>query len=296
MGLAAVVHYLTLVIDYILYGKSRRNHLAARAVVVKLASRQGQNGHAQRAQLVVDDLRIGAERTPEIGIQVVFGDILTTAGALHEQADGTVAEHPHAYVGKVKTCLQKVVKFGYARFLEHSLQHRGRLAVADEHTVVGGDGRIEPQAVAHHVGIGHGRQLLGSAYIYVAAYNHRMDIVGREAHQTLIQRKLQVEQRLRKALSALPSEHGNGCKYLTRRSIRRQPAALASGMEQYAASGGKPVGEITTLTLCLMTLFEQPRGTAATAEFVSHRVICTKIFIAGQPRYVMKTAHKVGRK
>jgi hypothetical protein len=148
VGLAAVVHYLTLVIDYILYGKSRRNHLAARAVVVKLASRQGQNGHAQRAQLVVDDLRIGAERTPEIGIQVVFGDILTTAGALHEQADGTVAEHPHAYVGKVKTCLQKVVKFGYARFLEHSLQHRGRLAVADEHTVVGGDGRIEPQAAS----------------------------------------------------------------------------------------------------------------------------------------------------
>ncbi len=44
--LAPVVHYLPLVVDNVLYGLHRRNHLAARAEVVELTAGQRHHGHA----------------------------------------------------------------------------------------------------------------------------------------------------------------------------------------------------------------------------------------------------------
>ena len=75
--LAAVVHYLALVVDYVLYGQHRRNHLAARAEMVELAAWQWQHGHAERAQLGVVDDGVGAERAAELAVEVVANGVGT---------------------------------------------------------------------------------------------------------------------------------------------------------------------------------------------------------------------------
>ena len=77
----------------------------------------------------------------------------------------------------------------------------------------------EPQAIAHHVGIGDGLERLGSADVDIAADNHRAQTLGRLVHDALIEGHLQGEQVLRQALAALPSEHGNGREYLARRGV-----------------------------------------------------------------------------
>ena len=70
--------------------------------------------------------------------------------------------------------------------LQHLFENRGSAAVGDEYPVVLGYRGVEPQAIAHHVGIWHRRQLFGGADIHIAAHNHRVDIIRGERHQSLV--------------------------------------------------------------------------------------------------------------
>ena len=152
------------------------------------------------------------------------------------------------------------------RLLQHHLQHIGCTAVADKHTMILGDRGVEPQAVAHHVGIGNGAYALCCADIYVAADYHRGQPVGSLRHHSLIERQLQVEQGLCQPLSAFPAEHRNGCQYLATGGIRRQTAALSTGMQDNASLGCQPLVERQSTTADLSTgvcLLQQPCRTTA---------------------------------
>ena len=155
----------------------------------------------------------------------------------------------------------------HRRFLQHLLQHGGGLSVTDEDAVILGRRGGQPQPVAHHVGLRHGLQRLGGADIDVAADHHRMDIAGGHSHQPLVERQLQVEQRLTEPLPPLPAEHRDRHQYLARYSIRWQSATLSAGMNEDALFLAKPLGKFT-LNSSLFTfkgLLQQPRRATATA-------------------------------
>ena len=215
MGLAAAVHYLTLVVDDVLHGQCRRYHLATRSIVIELAAGQWKNLHTQRAQFVVGNLRIRAQSAAKFAVQIVLYDIVAALGTFHQQFDSTVAEQPHTDVCKVEMVLKQIVKCLHRRLLKHTLEHRRRAAVGNKDTMVGGHRRVEPQAIAHHIGIRHGRQLLGGTYIDVATHYHSVDALGRKIHQTLVERQLQVEQCLAESLASFPAEHRYGREYLS---------------------------------------------------------------------------------
>ena len=258
--LAVVVHDVALVVDHILDGHRRRDHLTRRAEVVERSSGQGYDGHGQLAQLRVVDGGMRTQRTTELGIEVVLlqerrspcGRNAGRSAALFQQLHGPVGEQPDADVGQVEMVLQQLRQLFRSRLLQHLLQHTGCPSVAHEDAVVPGDSGIEPQAVAHHVGIGYSIQPLCRTDVDIAADYHRGQPGGSLLHDALIERQLQVEQRLRKLLAALPPEHGYGGQYLAAGSIRRQPAALSAGMEDDAALALQPV----------FSLLQQPGSTS----------------------------------
>ena len=160
--LAVVVHDLALVAHDVLQAQGRRNHVARRTEMIELASRQRQDGYRELTQLGVVKLRVGAQTTSEVTVEVVVDGGLVEGGgwkvkpaSFHQQLDGTVAEQPHADVGEEEMVALQVVQLGNGGLLKHLLQHAGGVAVHQEHTVMGGYGGIEPQTVANDVGLGY---------------------------------------------------------------------------------------------------------------------------------------------
>ena len=224
--------------------------------MVELSSRQGHDGYRQLAQFFIIDGGVGAQRAAKLRVKVVFfkGELSgRTAGnsrALHEQLDRLVAQQPDADVRQVEMVFLQHCQLFHAGFLQHLLQHARRLTATDEDTMVLGDGGIEPQAIADHIGLGHLTQSLCGTDIHVATDNHGCQTIGCLFHDSFIERQLQVEQCLREALATLPTEHGDGRQYLAADSIRRQSAALSAGMQNDAPLTVQP---------CL-GLLQQPGG------------------------------------
>ena len=148
---------------------------------------------------------------------------------------------------------QQLAQRLYGRLLHHALKHRRSVALGHEHPVILGYFGAKPQSVAHDIGLGDGLQGLSGTYIDVAANNHCVHVGRRLAHYLLVKRHLQRQQILRKALSALPSEHGNGCQHLARRCVGGQSAALSAGMKQQPAVGGEPLVERHSVAMLTVT-------------------------------------------
>ncbi len=66
MGLAVAVHDLALVVDNVLHGEGRADHLASGAVVVELSARQGDYGYLELAQFRIGYTGIGAQGASEV--------------------------------------------------------------------------------------------------------------------------------------------------------------------------------------------------------------------------------------
>ena len=71
MGFQRVVHDLALVVHKVLNGQRRGQELMAGAKMIELAPRQGQDGHAQLAHLIVADGGMRAQATAKLAIEVV---------------------------------------------------------------------------------------------------------------------------------------------------------------------------------------------------------------------------------
>ena len=71
---------------------------------------------------------------------------------------GPVAEQPHADVGEIEVVALQLLQSVGAGLLQHLLQHLWRVPVGDEHPMIAGHAGIEPQPVAHHIGLRHWRQ------------------------------------------------------------------------------------------------------------------------------------------
>ena len=224
------MHNLALVVDEVLQRQRRADHLTTGAEVVELTARQGQYGHAELSQFRVVDERVGAQRTAELAIEVV----LAIAAFLHQQLHSPIGEQPHADVGQVVVVALQLIQRLDAGFLQHLFQHVGRLAATDEDAVVRGTRGVEPQSVAHHVGLGNGLQLSRGPYVDVAADHHRVDALRSHRHQPFVERQLQVKQRLVNALPALPAEHGYGHEHLSLYGIAWQAPALSASMYEDA--------------------------------------------------------------
>ena len=160
--------------------------------------------------------------------------------ALHEQADGTVAEEPDADVGEVEMILLQRLQLVDRRFLEHLLEDLRRALVGHEHAVVLGNVGTEPEAIADHVGLRYRRQGLRGADEHVATDHHGVETLWGFLHHLLEEGQLQREQVLRQTLAALPAEHGQGGEDFSGRGIGWQSAALTTGMQQDALLGGEP--------------------------------------------------------
>ena len=118
-----------------------------------------------------------------------------------------------------------------------------------------GNGGVEPQAIAYHISIGDGPDTLCSTDIHITTDNHRRQTLRSLLHHPFIERQLEVEQGLRQALSAFPTEHRNRRQYLATDGIRRQASALPTGMK-----------DDTTLTVQpFLSLLQCPCGTATRA-------------------------------
>lgn len=74
MRLNLKVHYFALVYHAVLYGKSRRNHFSACAVMMEFASRQWQYSDRQTIQFLIDDAGMIAKRLTEIGVHIIESD------------------------------------------------------------------------------------------------------------------------------------------------------------------------------------------------------------------------------
>ena len=164
---------------------------------------------------------------------------------------------------------------------------------------MGGRFGIEPQAVAHDIDIGNRLQRLGGAYKNIATDHHRAQALGRGFHHLLVERNLKREKILRKALSALPTKHGNRRENLSRRRIRRQPTTQAASVKQNSFLGGEPIGKRRAVDAGLQKgvgLLQQPSRSTARTEFLTDGVVRTKPFLTRMAGNVVKTLHKIGRK
>ena len=134
--------------------------------------------------------------------------------ALHEQAHGTVTEQPHSDISQIEMVVLQLLELTDGGFLQHTLQHLRRTAVADEDAMMAGHRGVEPDAIADDVGLRDWRQWLRGADEDIAADHHRVEPAGGRLHDVLIEGQLERQQVLRKSLSALPSEDGDGCQDL----------------------------------------------------------------------------------
>ena len=200
--------------------------------MIELAVLQWQYRHLQLADLSICGGRILAEGLAKVAIEVVVQYLASLAGTLaHEQVDGFVGKQPDAYVHKEQVAVHQLSQLLHRGLLKHEVEHLGRLPLGKEHTVVLGQGGVYPKSVAHHIGIGNLLQLactdINVARCYQSAETGRCGI-----HDALVQRQLQLQEVLAYALSALPTEYGNGGENLATGRIARQTTALASGMQQ----------------------------------------------------------------
>ena len=143
---------------------------------------------------------MGAQGTAELGVEVVFfdGELSRPGvlGAFHQQLDSAVAEQPDANIGQVEMVFQQFRQALSIRLLQHHLQHIRRTTVTDKNTVVLGNRGVEPQAIAHHIGIGDSANALCCADIHIATDYHGGQSLRGLRHHTLVEGQLQVEQGL----------------------------------------------------------------------------------------------------
>ena len=201
--------------------------------------------------------------------------------------------------------LEQLAQHGWRGLLQHALQLRGPLPRGDKHAVVLGNLGAQPQPVAHHVGLGDGLQGLCGADIDVAAHHHGVQPGRCSRHDSLVERQLQLQQVLRKPLSALPAEHGQGGENLARGGIGRQSAALPAGVDEDVLFLWQPVEDplqVARLQPALgrrasgQGLEQQPGGAAAGAQFAAHGVVGAEPFGRVTVGDVMKTFYEIGGK
>ena len=289
MRFAVVVHDAALVVHDILNGHRRTDHLARRAEMIELTAWQRHHSHRQRLQFRVVNRRIGPQCTTEFRIQIVFAEIhaigspVARSAALLQQPHRLVAQHPDADIRQVEVVLQQLRQRLRRRLLQHLFQDVRRTAVAHEHPVVLGDRGVQPQTVTHHIGLRNLSDALGSTDIHVAADNHRRQTARRLFHHPLIQRQLQVHQRLRQPLTALPAEYGNRRQHLATDSIRRQPLALSSGMQNDATLALQP----------FFGLLQHPGSTSTRPQPMADRVTRAEVFVMRQTSHFMEAFHHI---
>ena len=298
IGFHLAVHDLTLVGHLALQGEGARKQLAAGAVVIELATRQGQDGHRQGVQLVVGNARMGTQRPTEVGVEVVVAQVGPGNGrvcrpfglerTLLEQLDGTVAQEPDADVHQEEMGLRQIFELGQRRFLKHEVEHFGLLAAGDEHAMMGSQHRVHPQAVAHDVGLRNVLQGLLGTDVDVAAGYKGAKRLGSTLHDLFVQGQLQGEQVLTQPLAARPAEHGQGRQNLARRGIGRQASALSAGMEEDALLGSCLGGAI------LLPLAQEPGGTTTRTQLHADRVGRTKPFVRVYTFQFGEGLHQVG--
>ncbi len=260
--------------------------------MIKLTTFQRYDGHLQAFQFRVVYHRIRTQGTSEFTIQVIFRNLIILHTALLEQCQCAVAEYPHADVCEIIVCLQEFIQLLHTWFLKHLLQQLRLLSATHKHTMVLGDVRIEPQSVAHHIGIGYRLQGLCGTYQHITAHNHGIQSVRGDAHHLLIERQLQGEQVLTEPLSPLPSEYGNRRQNLARRSIGRQSPALSAGMQDNTFLVWHLY--LRMLRKVIVSLLKQPGGTTTAAELMSDRVVGTEIFIVAASGNIMEAAYEIG--
>ena len=195
MGFAVDMHDLTLVVHKILQTQRRGNHLTRCAEMIELAPSQRQDGHLQGGYLIIGLRGVSAQGTAELGIKIVFLEIIRgTLAPLHQQFNGLIAEQPHTDIRQIEMILLQLSKCLYRWFLEHLLQHRRCTAIADEHPMILCHRGIEPEAIAHHISIRDRLKGLGSADKHIATHHHRMQTFRRSRHHLLVQRQLHTHQ------------------------------------------------------------------------------------------------------
>ena len=192
MWLTVMVHDVTLVVHHILDSYRRGYHLPRGTIVIERSPCQRHNSHCQFVQFRVVNGRMCAQRTTKLRIQVIFVYLCAPGihRTFHQQLHSTVAQQPDADISQIEVVLQqRSQRFGTG-FLEHHLQNVGCTLVTDKHPVVFGDRRIQPQAVANHIGIGNLSDALGSPDIYITADYHCRQPVWSLCHHTLVERQL----------------------------------------------------------------------------------------------------------
>ena len=141
-----------------------------------------------------------------------------------------------------------------------------------------GQRRVNPQAVAHHVGFGDGLQRLRRTDVDVATGNEGVKPFGSLLHNALVEGQLRREQVLPQPLSLGPTEDGDGGQHLARRGIAGQTAALATGVQQDALLACEPLAETGIFAPSPVASLKQPGGAATGAEFGTRGVTRTEPF------------------
>ena len=146
----APLQYIALVFYQILYSHRRGYHVRPRAIVVELATRQGQYGHRQVGQSGIGARRILTQCATKVAIQVVVARqrckisarcaALATIGSgltlLHQALDSLVAEQPHPDVHQHQVRGHQFGLLCGCRLLQHKVELCGRLAVHQKHAMV----------------------------------------------------------------------------------------------------------------------------------------------------------------
>ena len=284
-----------LVFHHVLERGGRTDHLGGGAEVVEFSAREGEHGHGEFAQVFIDGGGMRAEGTTELRIEVVgHAAAVFAERAAAQERNGAVAQQPDAQIHERQVGGGQFVLALDARFLEHEVELLRMVTMHEEHAVIARRCGVGPQAVAHHIGLRHRQEGLGGANIDVAARHQRAQAVGSGRHDALIERKLEREQGLVEALPAGPAKHGDGQQHLAAGRISRQAATLTAGVQQDALLTRQPLVEILD-PFGLSGAFEQPRGTAAAAEFAVDGIGGAEIFVGRQLTDGVEAVDDVGR-
>ena len=222
--LDALLNDKPLVLNQILYFERGRKQFGRGAEMVELASGQRQHGYFQVCQFGVVESGVQTEGTAKIGVKVIIIDALHAllrqkpvgrfAALAHQEMHGAVGKQPHADIhhGIVRLHEPRLL-FG-RRLLQHEVEHIRVFAAHHKHAMMRSLLHVGPQTVAHNVGIGDILQRLGGTQVHVAAGNEGAQPGRRFLQDTLVERHLEVEQRLANLLSPRPTEHGHWREHL----------------------------------------------------------------------------------
>ena len=216
----------------------RLDHLTRCPEVVELGAREGNDRYAQAADFRIRQRRVGAERGPEPGVELVGRGMAACkrsacpAAAGHQHGDRPTAQQPQAGVHKIGVTAREFADFCRRRLLEEKGDLSGRLAGRKKDAEIGSRLRAHHHPEPDDVGLGDRGERIRKLEKNISACDKNSRGIRGIAQDAGVIVGLHVEERLVEALAVRPTHQRHRHQNLSRGRIGGKPPAVPAGQDR----------------------------------------------------------------